>query len=266
MSEQSLEQISSEEFFGDVVVYENNTLYSTMVGWLTGSVFNHCALRTSEHIAESSDLGAWIYNKDFLKHNLKESEEYVISYKILKHKDVTPEKRNEMKEFYQRVAKEYDLLRIVRLAKIHLSRRAKRDMDRDIATKDDDVLYHWSVKVLDKFGYKLKGGENEIVLNLPYLGGFNKNHCPSLIQLVHGSVGVEYELNGIKIHPSRLEPHHFLEIPGFEIIDEIKIPGRKHRAWARQSIAEKFFRISSVSSNAGIKTIRGIYSFFKHKP
>lgn len=210
-------------------------------------------------------MGAWIYDKDFLKHNLKEPEEYVISYKILRHEDVTPEKREKMKVFYQRVAKEYDLLRIVRLARIHLSRKNREDLDKDIATKDDDALYHWSAKVLDRFGYKLKG-ENAINLNLPYLGGFNKNHCPSLIQLVHGAVEINYKINGVRIHPSQLEPHHFLEIPGFKIVDDVKIKGRKHRFWARRNVSAKFSSINSISRNAGIKTVRGISSLFKHKP
>lgn len=265
MPEHSLEQKAGENFFGDVVVYETNTIYGTLVGWFTRSVFNHCALRTSEYGAESSDLTEWFSEKNFLKHNLKEPEEYVISYKILRHVDATPEKREKMKEFYQQVAKEYDLLRILRLAKIHLGRRAKRDLSRDIATKDDDVLYYWSTKVLERFGYKLKSGENNIALT-PYLGGFNKNHCPSTIQLVHGAVGIDYKINGSRIHPSQLEPHYFLEIPGFEIIDEIKFQNKEHRIWSREILGKKIFRIGSAHRKAVVKTIRGVSSFFEHKP
>ena len=222
MPESSLEQKAGENFFGDVVVYESNTWESKTLSYFTGTKTNHCALRISENEAESSDLWAWVKNRDFLKHNLMEPERYVDSYQILRHTEITPEKRESMKSFYEKVGKEYDLLRILKLAVRHV-RGIEKDMT-DLTTNPNEALYYYSRLLLDKFGHILerRKGDNKKIMVWDIDDNFKRHDCSALCAMVHEIHQLGKVINDV--HYSQIEPHHFLNNPKYEIIGEWKRP------------------------------------------
>ncbi|MEK6760998.1 MAG: hypothetical protein AABX93_03695 [Nanoarchaeota archaeon] len=259
MPELSLEQKAGENFFGDLILYETNSILATGMGWFTGSVYNHCAIRTSEHRAEAPDLVEWYDKRDFIRHNLREPEKYVISYKILRHKDMTNEKRAKMMDFYQKVGREYDLPKIVRLAKRILWRR-EQDLTDLTTDPEKDLVYQFSKMIIDRFGGRKKGLE---IMNPIAENSFKMHECASIYSFLVNLAKLDYGIEGV--HYSQIMPHQ-LENKKHDVIDVIKLEGRRHRIWARNNVVGKFSRIRSVSSNAGIKTLKGISSLLKHKP
>lgn len=259
MPESGLEQKAGENFFGDLILYETNTFFSTAVGWFTGSVYNHCAIRISEDEAESPDLPEWIRSKNFLKHNLKHPEDYVISYKILRHKEITDEKRNLMMNFYQKVGREYDLPKIVRLARRILWRR-KQDLTDITTDPDNDVVYHYSKMVVKAFGGKEKSMDN---IGLMTENHFKMHECGSIYTFLLNLVGLEHGIENV--HYSQIMPHQ-LENAKHDIVDIVEFKDKKHQFWARHNLLRELSRIRSDSSHIGIKTTKILSSFFNHKP
>ncbi len=231
--------MAAEEYFGDYILIETNTWFGRRVRKYTGQ-YNHCALRVSKHEAEAPDFVEWVLRKSLIKHNLEMPEEYILSYKIFKHKDITPEKREEMKkiyQFYRLVKRGYDFPRLLRLAKRH-KKGTKPDMT-NISTSKDAVIYQLSNVFVNSVGFALhafgknKGGnksngineleklasENpaieELIIELTKSG---MQTCPDVHPLLFHSIGLDYGLNNI--HISQIEPQHILENPKFEFTGE----------------------------------------------
>jgi hypothetical protein len=212
--------MGAKEYFGDVVVYETDTIESKVIGLFTHSKMNHCALRISECEAESSDLGTWIHQRNFLRHNLEEPEKFVKNYKILRHEDITPEKRDSMKNFYQKVGKEYDIWRIVRLARRHI-RKIEQDMT-DLTTNPNSLGYYFAKMIMYRFGNGKRKNDESIDEIL------KRHDCSAMIRLVHDFGGLDYDRFN-KIHPTQFEPYQFLNVPKLKIVDE----------WKRQIVPKK---------------------------
>ena len=267
MAELNLEQRSGEKFFGDLILYETNTIVATALGWFTGSVFNHCAIRVLEGKAEAPDFIEWVKRKDFLKHNLKEPENYVISYQVLRHRELNEEKRAQMKKFYElKFGKGYvyDLPKIYRLAKMHISRR-KQEINDITTNPDKNTIDHYFKLLVDSFGGKKEIDGNDMPLELEE--HLKIQECPSIYALALNSIELHHGVEGI--HASQIEPYQFSPQFGnskHEIVDEIKIHGKRHKIWARHNVSKKLSGIRSASGNAGIKTIKMFSSFFNHKP
>jgi hypothetical protein len=225
--------------FGDYVLIETDSWFGRRARKYTGQ-YNHCAIRISQHEAEAPDFIEWIFRKSLLEHNLKTPEEYIISYKIFKHKNITPEKREEMKkiyQFYKLVERGYDFPRILKIAKRHRN-GMKPDMT-NIATSKNAVIYQLSNAFVNGVAFALHSfGKNkskdkskgineleklalenpsikDLIVNLTRIG---MQICPEVHPLLYHSVGLDYGLNNI--HFSQIEPQHILENPKFEFTGE----------------------------------------------
>ena len=144
-----------EKFFGDVVVCRGNGWDNQAIEVFTKNPFTHCALRTGEisavslrleysdmikRIIEVSVSNAGIskvpFFDQFLKYtgvskgpnleriiqriDLENPPETYSEYVILKHKNITPEKRIKMKEIYEKTKIEnYDLKLFLKMAYEH---------------------------------------------------------------------------------------------------------------------------------------------------
>ncbi len=253
----------SKNFWGDLVLYETNTKFATWIGWFTGSVYNHCAIRVSEDMAESPDLIEWVQKNDFLRHNLKEPEDYVMRYKILRHKEITDKKRESMMDFYQKVGKEYDMAKIIKLAKMRLPIVGREQDLTDITTDPNGAVYYFSNMIVNKFKGKEKSLDN---INPIIEKHLRMHECGEIYGLLLNLVELNHGIEGV--HYSQVMPHQFENSKHdiVDIVDISEINDRKHRWWARHNMLGKFSGIRSASYKTGIKTTKTLSSFFNHKP
>lgn len=131
---------SNHDFFGDVVVYKGNDLESRLLRIFTGDI-THSAMRTKRNVAESLNLWGPV------KHNLVHPKECYDEYIILRHKEITPEHRKNLRRLHLQTNSKYDLKLIFDIMvrklqeyipnKIDMSHEGKSDCSSRIA-----MMYH----------------------------------------------------------------------------------------------------------------------------
>ena len=118
--------------YGNVVLFEGDSLESTVLRLITRSSFTHVAIQTDENKAESIDMRSGL-----IYHNLDNPSKDYKSYIILQHKEMTQEKRWSFQMLNKHIGKEYDVYRWMVLAYRHI-KQVKQD-NQDIATTERDI-------------------------------------------------------------------------------------------------------------------------------
>lgn len=90
------------DVFGDIVIYEGNDIIDRVIKSFTGK-YTHCAIRTREESAKGIDLWGDI------SHDLLDPMDCYNSYIIVRHKYITPEKREKLRELHKVTSNDYDL-------------------------------------------------------------------------------------------------------------------------------------------------------------
>lgn len=113
--------IEMEKYFGDVVVFESNSLEARLVTFFTGSDYNHSALRTEEYYAKN------ITKQGMVECDLRKPDERYSSYLILEHNEITDLKRNQLMEWDKRVNNEFSKQSILVLGLRHVLRKEENN-------------------------------------------------------------------------------------------------------------------------------------------
>lgn len=103
--------------FGDVILYEGNDLESKILKPFTGK-YTHCAIRTREEVAKGIDLWGDV------SHDLLDPMNCYNSYVILRHKFITSEKRDKLRELHKVTPNDYDLKLLFKILYRKLGKKA----------------------------------------------------------------------------------------------------------------------------------------------
>lgn len=110
-----------EESFGDVIVFESNSLEAKLISLFTGNNYNHSALKTEGDYAKN------ITKQGMIECDLRKPDKRYGSYLILEHDEITDVKRNQLMEWDKRVNNECSKQSILVMGLRHVLRKKKND-------------------------------------------------------------------------------------------------------------------------------------------
>jgi hypothetical protein len=224
-----MESASVNPFFGDIVIYWGKSFDAWVLNWYTNSRISHAAVRTSEHEAISADI-----LEEVMKHNLRNPRNIYYAYAILRHKEMTLEKRAEMKEVFDEILPvlEYDFARIARLAARHLKSQVSnlltgRDIydfpqdRRDITTNPEGLMHLFLNKSFLPVYRRLRGFNGKNGTKNQDIRGLHP--CSSLVDFLNTEIGLLPSVP--QVHYSQTEPHQLLENLDYDVVDLWVRPG-----------------------------------------